>query len=305
MLLVGATTGFLFDVNDCMTGNVCECTKTMISCHNRGLIDVPHFNITGTNISIRTLDFSYNDIYTLRNGAFSVLWNLTTTSLNVFFNGNNISTIDSLCFEELKNVIVYLDLGYNSLQTIPVAISTLTHLNKLILYGNSIIYFDPNILFRICNTLQRLVISLAKVNSWPHELHFLYNLRDLEIYNFSANMIRASDFRYMTQIPSLQTFIIQHTDLEEFPAPFCDLSSVFFLNLDFNNFTGGKDIFSACHRPLANISTLSLRYNKLEYFPDLGEAFFATNELYLSHNNIRYITDELTAMPLLKELGLD
>ena len=150
----------------------------------------------------------------------------------------------TMCFEELKNAIVNLDLGYNSFKTIPVAISTLTKLNLLDLRYNPILYFDPNVLFSISDTLQTLEISLNKVSRWPNELHFLYNLQYLAINYFSAITIRASDFEYITEIKSLQTLIIQHTDLEEFPAPFCDLSSIHFLNLDYNHFSGGKDILA-------------------------------------------------------------
>ncbi|KAH3696721.1 leucine-rich repeats and immunoglobulin-like domains protein 1 [Dreissena polymorpha] len=306
MLFVGVTTGFLFDDNSCTTGNNCTCNNEIISCYSKGLIDVPLFNITGTYISIRTLDFGYNAINTLRNGRFSFLRNLTTTSMEVNFNSNNLSSMEDMCFEELKTAIVYLRLGYNNLKTIPMAISSLTNLRTLDLGFNPIIQFDPSVLFSIGDTLEKLVLSLTKVNRWPEELHFLYNLQDLEINHFSAKTITASDFQYMTQIKSLNTLVIQNTDLKEFPAAFCDLSSVQTLNLDYNNFTGrGNDMFSTCHRPLSNISTLSLHTNQLEYFPDLGTAFSATKSLNLQNNNIRYISNELTAMPFLENLYLD
>ena len=101
LLLIGVTTGFLFDVSNCTTGNVCGCNENQLFCNSRGLIDIPLLNITGTNISFRELFFSSNDIETLRNGAFSSLRNLTATSIDVYLNNNNISSMGDMCFEEL------------------------------------------------------------------------------------------------------------------------------------------------------------------------------------------------------------
>ncbi|XP_052268837.1 leucine-rich repeat-containing G-protein coupled receptor 5-like isoform X2 [Dreissena polymorpha] len=298
-------TGFLLD-HTCLIGTTCTCTSTEILCNNQGLDNVPSFKINGRNTSIDLLDMSANNITVLTTNAFTSLGAYVTSSLRIDVSDNKIRVIEDGCFNGLEDMIVTLDLSHNNLQGIPTAVASLSKIRVLKVEFNPIIALDSFVLSRIGNTLENISITLDRFKRWPNELHFLFKLKELTVYNFNSPIIRNSDFHYITQILSLSSIELSHSPLEEFPGTICDMSNLNSLNIANNAFVDRTvEFFSICHAPLNPIRTLSMHSNNFDVLPDIGKIFPNIEHLNFSDNNLRYLNNELTAMSRLISLDLN
>ncbi|CAJ1099261.1 slit homolog 1 protein-like isoform X13 [Octopus vulgaris] len=170
LALILCTILFLETQADSDICKICTCNSlTMrINCANRNLLSIPQPIPT----NVEYLYLHWNNIATIKEGAFTGLSNLKELTLNE----NNISTIKEGAFTGLSN-LNYLALNENNISTIKEgAFTGLSNLKELYLFSNPIEkYEDGAFLFLPSIAIMNFSVDLKRIQS---SLYYYSNLQN-------------------------------------------------------------------------------------------------------------------------------
>ena len=166
--LTETTTGFLYDTK-CAAPPPCTCYSNTIQCDNKNLSQVPVFtkhNEQYYSINPITLRLDSNQLTTIPAYAFKNLPPINVT--RIWLNNNHISSIETLAFSGVENSVSGLFLSSNNLTHLPLALTELSSLHELHLYGNSLVKLDASVLANISSSLNNLRISVDRFTRFPN-----------------------------------------------------------------------------------------------------------------------------------------
>ncbi|XP_052267003.1 leucine-rich repeat-containing protein 28-like [Dreissena polymorpha] len=269
VFLAACVYGFLLDTNlDPCSRDFGFFTGYSINCIAKALHSIPVFNLTGyTNVCFNVLSLSNNYLTVIGNDAFIQLRN-PGCSYHIGLNNNSISQIDEYAFRGIEANIIGLYLHKNSLNHLPEAISSIIYLRQLTLYENPLLSLNPSVMAKIGHSLDEFSVGMASFKQWPTELHFLYKLTDLELYDIPFQFLDSSAFRGLTNVTSLA---IMGSNFRKIPNAICTLSALSSLQID-NNYLlneSKSDVFEPCSHisGTLHVTRIDYRSNRVDFFP--------------------------------------
>ena len=183
----------------------------------------------------------------LRNNSLSALpndsfYNLRSVAsdrgIDVSLQRNNLQVdgIDVNAFRGIDDKVVSLNLAYNNLTSVPLAISSLKRLKILYLNGNPIKSIDSAVFRSLRNTLGYLEISLPYETQWPNAMHYLTSLGGLEVENFHHSITDDAFSGFRSSLTSLKLRDVNFTTLPSAICKLHNLKSLYIMNnMDLNH----------------------------------------------------------------------
>ena len=287
-ILSDITTAFLFRSN-CAAPSPCHCGSKSIDCSWGTLSQIPYFTRqTGYTDSLRII-FSFNQITTISAGAFSNLSSINTTSIKLYFIGNNINQIQQQAFSGIENEVILLELSYNNLTHLPAGLGELTGLQTLVLEQNPITILDAPVLSNLGHTLKTLILDANYLYSLSNELHYLQRLNKLVINYIHFPRLNISAFDGLRSLTELE---MSYSKLEKIPAAICHLTKLRSLTVSssYSLSDNSSPVFESYKPTVPSVRTLILSNDSLTVFPNVFPLFPNLETLILKQNNIRFIT---------------
>ena len=248
----------------------------------RGSITSFQVFLTGNQITMVPADTFYNL------SAISTPW------IGISLDHNQIHQIDEQAFSGIEGKVASLWLNYNNLTNLPTAIRKLSRLSELHIQDNPMTSLDSTVMSVIGSTLRYLSISINHFPSFPSTLHFLRSLNSLKVTGIPFSSLRADAFSGLEA--SLGALELSDSKLERIPSAICSLQNLTYFtmtsspNLQQDSFLS---ISEHCSQKLTSVTILSLRHNKLHYFPDVFELFPNVQLLDLESNNIPSVNSSI------------
>ncbi|CAH1401541.1 unnamed protein product [Nezara viridula] len=248
---------------------------------------------------IRDLNLEHNSFKTLPESAFKGF-----TIGRISLSRNKLETINDKAFNDLSNVLEYLDIGGNRLQKIPRALSTIKKLKYLYMPSNNISEIQSDALSSFSETLGALSLSGNKLESIPKQaLKKCRNLAHLNLGYNSIREVREDDFSDWGG--NLDTLLLMNNRIVEIQEhAFRHAPRLRELSLSFNK------IASIHPQAFADIRLESLEISFGLYHEDFPEEFLLplTNLMWLAldNNNFRTISDTaFQSLTALRYLNLE
>ncbi|XP_066905092.1 chaoptin [Halyomorpha halys] len=248
---------------------------------------------------IRDLNLEHNSFKTLPESAFKGI-----TIGRISLSRNKLETINDKVFNDLSNVLEYLDIGGNRLQKIPRALSAIKKLKYLYIPSNNISEIQSDALSSFSETLGALSLSGNKLESIPKQaLKKCRNLAHLNLGYNSIREVREEDF--LDWGGNLDTLLLMNNRIVELQEhTFRQTPRLRELSLSFNK------IASVHSLAFADIGLESLEISFGLYHEDFPEDFLLplTNLMWLAldNNNFRTISETaFQSLSSLRYLNLD
>ena len=299
------TSGFLF-YSKCVAPPPCTCSTSNIECNNKHLPEVPAFKTHNEHDKEISVRLENNMLTTIPAYAFMNLSSINATFINILLFNNHISSIDTLAFGGIENVLAYLDLNKNNLTHLPQAITNLTSLQTLKILDNPLVSLDASVLANSRNTLEVFDISIDRFASFPNELGLLTTLSYLTITNIKVPVSNSTVFHGFEN--TLTYLWMSHTVFDHIPAAVCRLNSLRILIVDYspNLSTHTESIFDECNNTFSHLIDLNLSINQLTTIPKFGSTFPRIESLSLRGNALHFIeSSSFIGLTHLRSLEID
>ena len=192
--------------------------------------------------------------------------------------------------------LLYLDVSWHQIHTIPDEVGNLTKLESLNMKGNFLKYVSTNIVN--CTSLRELNLTGAlKLNSYiPPELLQLSELRTLNLNNNYFSQISPK----INGLKKLKHFLMRRNALVSLPETFFDLKHLEIVEIGDNYL----EEISLSIKKLKKLKTLELRGNKLSALPDEICDCLSLEILLLSLNELKQLPDNIYRLINLNELDV-
>lgn len=192
--------------------------------------------------------------------------------------------------------LLYLDVSWHQIHTIPDEVGNLTKLESLNLKGNFLRNVSPNIVS--CTSLRELNLTGAlKLNSYiPPELLQLSELRTLNLNNNYFSQISPK----INGLKKLKHFIMRRNALVNLPETLFDLKHLESVEVGDNYL----EQLSPSIKKLKKIKTLEMRGNKLSSLPEEICDCLSLESLLLSMNELKQLPENIYRLVNLKELDV-
>lgn len=248
---------------------------------------------------IRDLNLDFNYFKTLADFAFSGF------SINrISMERNMLESVNDKAFDNLADSLEYLDLGGNSLQKIPIALSSLRVLKYLYMPSNNVSEIQSNALLSFSESLGALSLSGNKLDSLPKfALKKCKHLAHLNLGYNSIREVREEDF--MDWGIRLDTLLLMNNRIVELQEnTFKHAPRLRELSLSFNK------IASVHAAAFADLRLESLEISFGMYQEEFPEEFLrpltSLMWLALDNNNFRTVSkNSLKSLVSLRYLNLD
>lgn len=266
----------------------CSCTDEIIDCSDRGLTELPTFNV---DKFYKELRLDHNDIENITNDAFKNLQGLN----RIFMQHNNISRFDRYAFRGAEQApINRLDLSNNELTEFPEAIGDLDHITWIDVTNNHITEnnFDESTMYNIGDTLTRFEFGSPKIESWPPTLRHLQALEYLNVSGGSFYTLPPEAFHGFEG--TLTTLSIQYTNLIALPLALSRLRFLDRLYFDHNHDIGDSGVLIPSFGTsdlLNKLRFISLVDDNLTVFPSLLQYLRNVEQLVLDSNTLAFVSD--------------
>lgn len=272
---------------------------------------------------LERISLANNALQEIREGSFANLRNITSIDLSY----NNINNLRSSSFINLMN-IKSLNLKGNQLSIFKGEyFNTGTSLEVLDISDNDLSYLFPSS-FRIHPRLRRIEAANNKFTFFPAEL--IVSLHFLEYIDLSGNLLKIIDELDFARLPHLRTLLVANNELETLnEMAFHNSSQLQSIDLSYNRLDRiGERTFEGLVRienlnlegnkltelpdslfertKLQSLENINLAYNNFEIAPlkSLQKQFFYVSSVDLSHNHIKHIPFEDSAIVNIKKLDL-
>ena len=267
--------------------DACYCSEGSIDCSEKQLLDFPDIQSTGKGLLVF---LSGNNLTTIPSQAFG---NVRTRKLEIYLNTNLLSSISIAAFDGVQNVTSLLDLGGNQLNALPQALAKLTNLKTLYIWGNPISVFDANVMHNIGLTLETFGMGSSALQRWPYEVYLLRKVKEFHINDLILSDLPHSAFHGMEN--SLRNLFITNTSLRAVPFAICKLRKLRTFDLVGNHhFDIHEPLLKPCNGgPLTTVAHVTMQENNLLLFPSMFAVFPNATILYVTKNpNLRFIAEE-------------
>ena len=279
----------------------CDCSRSLVYCFGLNLTQFPTFNPTLNANGISSTQY-FNDLSitinknpqltTIPGQVFEHLGSHVYGEIIMSLESNRISVIDDTAFAGIEDKVTDLNLKYNSLTHIPVAIGKLRKLRGLHITHNPIksLRLDTRVLSSLSPSLNFLSLSMGEFSTFPTELKLLTNLTNLIMKEIPFQGIDRHALSGQSQ--TLEQLEIWDSNLNEFPKALCDLSNLQYDTIiQSNNMTTLGNFSEECS--LMKVSRLHLWNNTITaiYDNDLS-GFSNLDYLDLSRNPISFISNQ-------------
>ena len=253
--VISSTTSFLLQ-NDCPVNGPCTCLPEHVQCQFKQLKSIPAFkNSSAILMHTLFLNFTGNFISAIPANTFSLLKTVSAYSkdIQLLLSDNKLTdtAIDEYAFNDIDDMISYLDLRQNNLSSVPKAVSKLQNLKELYLAYNPIRIVDPQIFTLTGQSLQRLSMPLALILSWPEAFHHLSVLEHLTLIDLRFTL-PPNAFQGFTT--TLKHLILHRAEFPYVPPPVCDLKALQTLNITNDSNLIGKNIGN-CNPAIATLQS--------------------------------------------------
>lgn len=225
----------------------------------------------------------------------------------------------NLCTAAAQRDVNEIFLVKNLLTVVPVELSRLTKVDRLILDENLICAIPGELLeSRLAQSLQFLSLRDNLITWLPPSLSNLVNIVSLD---FSANLLETLP-RPIGGLVSLKHLVLSRNRLNRLPPSFRNLTSLETLDLSFNLFSSLPSaalaglsnlellnvssnqivVLPTAISKLANLRTLNLNGNLLEHLPNEFHALEKLEFLKISRNRFHTLPEALCKCPQLSKL---
>ena len=299
------TTGFLFDTN-CVVQPPCHCVTSSIFCRNENLQQIPTFSQHSEYTHLLIVALDYNNLTSIPANAFFNLSLINTTDIQFSFKHNQIFQIDIDAFRGIENSVSQLNMNYNRLATLPLALKKLSTLDLLYLENNPLISLDVSVMSSIGKSVtSAFSISVDHFPTFPTELSYLHKVSMLAITKIPFTSLDEDVFTGLNE--SVRELMLFHTNLTNIPSAICSLT-----NLQTFRMEGSTNLYKTqakhsdtCFHGSNSIYSISMINNDLTVFPDQVKNISRLTRLDLSHNALETINlDDVQANLSLIELNL-
>ena len=293
--LIGTTTGFVFNTK-CVAPPPCTCFSiNKINCNNKQLAQVPAFTRHNEHYPKIELYLSYNDLTTIPAYAFANLSTVHASTIYLGLQYNRISSIETHAFSGIEDAVTEIRLDYNNLTHLPLALTELSSLHYLNLWRNPIVNLDVSVMTNIGRSLKILYISVDRFSNFTNELQSLTTLSVLRINGITFPMLDPTMFQGFKN--SLTSLELSYANFENIPAAVCGLNNLISFTSDHSPNLGkyNGSIFDNCNRTMTNITTISLKFDKMTTIPKLAHIFPRLQTLSLNGNALHFIENNTLA----------
>ena len=294
LILVCDTEAFIFS-SQCIAPPPCSCRPAQIDCENRHLTEVPSFKwYRGMSTYHIDVYLNGNQLTTIPSCAFGCPKRFHATEIHMYLNDNQIDQIDTDAFDDIETNITKLDLQNNMLRHLPAALKKFRTLEELNILGNPLKDLDGIVMQQIGTTLKSFAINHAYLLSTDN----LTQLQSLILEDISDLGRHWHDDFFDSFKTSLTRLVISSSWHNGMPYAICGLSnltSFAYINspdmITYSHFDTAAHVFddwnSTCIK--VNLTHLNLDNNNLPAFPALSGYFPNLNFLSVSHNKIQFI----------------
>lgn len=293
-----------------------------IDLSNIGLKTMP-LELFANSEGLQAIHLRFNSIQEVNEGSFSNLRNISFIDLSY----NNIMTIRSSAFINLMSIKTLILKGNQLTAFKGEFFNTGTGLEVLDISDNQLSYLFPSS-FRIHPRLRQINASNNKFSFFPAEL--IASLQYLEIVNLSKNLLKTIDELDFARLPRLRALYVTNNELENLSEmafhnstqlqtidlshnkldrigerTFEGLVRLKLLNLEGNKLSElPESIFE--RSKLQMLENINLARNRFEIAPlkSLQRQYFFVTSVNLSHNKLKHIPSEDSAMVNIKVLDL-
>ena len=281
LALCRLTTSFVL-TDHCSVPPPCRCDTNEINCEYKNLPKIPHLTTPPWTYGFVRIYFGYNQFTVIPAGAFRNLSPINETSIFLYLDNNNITTIEPGAFDGIETAIEHLDLSTNRLAHVPTSLGVLTVLSKLILTANPISSIDATLMSKIGPNLHEFSIDVGHLTSLTNELQSLHNLIEFTINYIPLSRLNDDVFNGLI---SLQVIEMSYSKLEKIPAAICSLRSVRTVAIKSSINLRDDNSRELCNNTVTTLETLILSNNSLTTVPNVFRTFPNLERLYLDHNN--------------------
>lgn len=294
--------------DDCPNTSQCTCDNIQrdVVCASRDLHVVPVFQHYTTNY--KSVSLRNNSIASLNDGAFSV-FGCTSEDFSLDLSRNNIFSVSDWGFRGLENCRLHLDLSFNELESLPVAIGNLNFLKTLNVLGNPLLHLDTSILLNLGPRLSDFRVDIRHFPTWPGTaLQLLPELETLELAGIPFHQLENTAFNNMIR---LNEITISDTQLKAVPQAICYLRNLSTFSMFNNQHLNETDypMFDLCglsNRSDIQLNNLFFYGNKMNVFPNFMAMFPKIRKLDVGRNVISSMDeDRLSEAPGLRAISMD
>lgn len=262
----------------CPADSPCSCpSQVLIECSNLHIHNIPRFNTTSTTAPIMQIHFNDNMIRRIFDRSFVGIWDPShkPSEVQISLQGNGLVVITSHAFEDIENIIVYLNLENNQFRHLPDALTHLTKLNTLLIAQNPLLTMDSDVLQPLHSTLTSFSFGSATAD-WFYNVSVLDHLTELIINGTDIADIPHDGLGRMRN--SLKELVLDQTKLPEIPGEVCRLFHLQTVRFNTDEVIDDTAMFPHCR--LGNVQTLELSGSGMYQFPnDLFNTFPNINKL--------------------------
>ena len=292
LALCRLTTSFVL-TDHCSVPPPCKCDTNEINCEYKNLPKIPHLTTPPWTYGLVLICFGYNQFTVIPAGAFRNLSPINETSIFLYLDHNNITTIEPGAFDGIETAIEHLDLSTNRLTHVPTSLGVLTVLSKLIITANPISSIDATLMSKIGPNLQEFFIDVGHLTSLTNELQSLHNLTKFSINYIPLSRLNDDIFNGLI---SLQEFEMSYSKLEKIPAAICSLRSVRTVVIKSSINLRDDNSPELCNNTVTTLYSLILSNNSLTTVPNVFRTFPNLQSLYLDHNNLSSLSSVTQAV---------
>lgn len=244
----------------------------------------------------------------INSGAFKA-FHCTGNTFRLDLSRNRLSAMSGMAFYGIESCLLSIDLSFNELVQLPVALNSLRNLTSLSLLGNSLLDLDLTIMATIGMSLTDFRVDMRHFSRWPSDgLRFLSCIKRMDLIGIPVDHLDEFSFQHVQQIKELT---ISESNLRGVPRALCNLTALRTLNISNNHQmkeTGYKmfDICEAANRSYVQLENLFFYNNKASIFPNFMAMFPNVRKIGAGDNDLDTMNEEaLTEAQELRSISLD
>ena len=272
----------------------CSCRNRYVDCVGRRHLTIPDFSSLNVATDYDVLDMRDNNLKSLDNSSFT---NAPFKTVYLSRNMLDDRNISAGAFGGLGNSVKYLDLSYNRIQNLPVALKQLDQIEDVDVSHNPMRLsksFTTDIMRAMGDTILSFTFGNDNLFAWPESLNHFVQLQRLHVDQLGAYMQILEHEAFHGFETTLQYLKIENTNLIAVPIGISKLRNLQELHFDNNPQVSDRGVLIQSF-PLVDgspkLRVVSLDRDGLTKFPPVLKYLRALESLSLDGNALDFLSD--------------